>query len=209
LFAEWVLVGADAQLLPARERARSNATSLQQRAAPVGLTPPAEIEEALRAWDFDRAERLVGAARAALDLHVDSLNRAQSAGYSLGDGFARSLARSADEAMSVARQEAAALDAVQRAQDRLDEPRSLLMRIGLVARDLSREAESARSALAEGDYDAAIDRATAMEERLDNARREGAVRLGIAAAVGLVLIGITVARLTRRRKQRPWLASRG
>ena len=190
LFAEWALTPADAELLPARRAARAHAAALRERAARSGLTAPAELDQALRAWEFDRAEQIVATAAAALDTHEQTLARARAAGIDLGDGFGAAFARSAEEAATVAEEQAAALAAVSAAVERARTARSPLMRAGLLGADLAGREAEARAALARGDYRAATAAANAVQRRLDHAARDGAIRIGVALGALPLLAGL-------------------
>lgn len=194
LFAEWALSSADLSLLPARQSARSRAEALRIQAG--GATPlPGDLAEALRAWDFERAERLIALATTALETHTRTAHEARAGGYDLGDRFTHAFAEGAEAAEDVAQAEAEALLAVTAAGARLHESRSPLMRLGLLGVDLGRLDTAARSDLARGEYDGAVARAGTIERRLDSASRDGAIRLGIAGLIacavsGMLLIGI-------------------
>ncbi|MGH2600721.1 MAG: hypothetical protein ACRDJ9_15220, partial [Dehalococcoidia bacterium] len=112
LFAEWVFTEADIQLLPARQAARAAAATLSERAAAAGTSRPRDVDDALHAWEFDRAQQLVQAAGAALDAHEQNLARATNTGYGLGDRFTTIFGDSAEQALDVAQREARALEAV-------------------------------------------------------------------------------------------------
>lgn len=193
LFAEWAFTGADIQLLPARAKTRDAAAALNERATRIGLDSPADLTEALRAWDFDRAQRLIASADEAITLHVDTTSRADESSLRLSDRFAETFARSADEAAPVARAEANALDAVG-AVGRLEDDRSLVMRVGLLGRNLSADAAAARDAFARGEFETAIEQSDALQGRLDTAARDGIIRIAVAVCGLLLLLGVLVAR---------------
>ena len=194
LFAEWALTIADVQQLPARQVARANTTRLRERAARAGLTVPHDLERALRAWEFGRAEELAAAASAALDTHQRTEEQARATGYELGGRFAAAFAGSAEEAAEVARGEAAALDAVHEATERVSENRSLIMRLGLLGSDLSAQADAARRDLARGDFESAGLRASAIEHRVDGAARNGAIRIALVTGAFLLLTACVLLR---------------
>jgi hypothetical protein len=194
LFADWAFTSSDIELLPARADARAAASELRQRADQAGFEEPGDLIGALRAWDFDRVQRLITAAVEALDVHADTEVRAAGAGYELGDRFATAYARSAEEAVAVARMEADALAASQAAAGRLNDDRSLVMRVGLFGRDLSGEVAGIGDALAHGDFETAIEQSSALQQRLDTADRDGIVRLVVVAGALIVLLSVFLLR---------------
>ena len=199
LFGEWALASADLDLLPARDAARKNTAALRERTAAAGLSVPANLEQALRAWDFARAERIAATAVSALNQHDQTAARAQAAGIALGPSFAAAFGRGAEQAAVVARDEAAAVDAVSAAFERADGDRSPIMRVGLIGAGLDGREAQVRAALLAGDYKAATMQADAMQQRLDSAERNGAVRLALSGGVLLSLaVVLMVRRVTRR-----------
>ncbi|MGE0539007.1 MAG: hypothetical protein AB7R89_02355 [Dehalococcoidia bacterium] len=203
LFADWAFTPSDIELLPARADARAAAAELQRQAGPSGMSRPQDLAEALRNWDFARAQRLITIATEALDAHAKTAARAGEAGYGLGDRFATTYARSAEEAGEVARLEADALAASEAAGDRLHDERSLVMRVGLFGRDLTDDAAGTREALAQGELETAIERSAALQRRLDTADRDGIIRLAVTALALVALLGLFALRqraLNRRRR---------
>jgi hypothetical protein len=200
LFADWAFTSSDIELLPARAGAHAAATDLQRRAGQSGMTQPQDLTDALRAWDFVRAQRLIATASEALDVHAETASRAGDAGYELGDRFSSAYTRSAEEAGEVARLETEALAASQAAAGRLHDERSLVMRVGLLGRDLTGDAAGTRDSLAQGEFESAIEQSAALQRRLDMAGRDGIVRLAVAAGVLIMLLGLLARRQRTRRR---------
>jgi hypothetical protein len=201
LFADWAFTSSDIELLPVRADARAAAADLRERAAQTGLTEPKDLTDALRAWDFTQAQQLIAVAGEALDVHGETDARAREAGYEIGDRFAEAYGRSADEAGEAARVESSALSAVQAAGARLNDDRSLVMRVGLFGRDLTGDAADARESLAGGDFEEAIERSAALQRRLDTADRDGIIRLAVTAGALIFLLGVLLLRRRSRRRR--------
>jgi hypothetical protein len=209
LFADWAFTSSDVELLPARAETHAAAAALQQRAGQAGLTQPQDLTDALRAWNFPRAQQLIAIAGGALDAHTETEGRASEIGYELGDRFTSSYARSAEEAGEVARVEAEALAASQAAAERLHDERSLVMRVGLFGRDLTDDAAGIRDAVANGKYETAITESGALQRRMDTADRDGAIRLAVTAGVLVTMLAVFVLRhRSRGRHQTPATSGR-
>ena len=203
LFAEWALRPEDVAKLPARAAARAAAAEVTAQAVAAGLAAPNDIQLALIAWEFGRAQELAGTARAALSQHRETLERARAAGYDLGQQFGVVFADDVVGAAALAGEEARALAAVQAADARLVGDRTPLMRVGLAGSGLDTTAAEARGALARGDFRSAIERADAVEKRLDGAARDGAIRIALATGVlALAAGGLLVRGRFRMRPRR-------
>jgi hypothetical protein len=194
LFVQWALTREDAARLPARAAARASAAEVSAQAVADGFVAPRDLQRALIDWDFARTQELAETARAALAQHRETLDRARAAGYDLGQQFGLVFAEDAAAAAAVAQDEAQALAAVQAADARLTTGRTPLMRVGLVGGGLDERAADARSALARGDFQGAIERAGTVEQRLDNAARDGVFRIALAAGVAGLAAGVIVGR---------------
>jgi hypothetical protein len=195
LFTDWVLADADVKLLPAREAARQHAAALRARAKEAGLTPAPELDAALRAWDFARAERTISAAAAAIDRHEKNLADARAAQLSLGNAFADAFARGAETAGEIAAQEATAIAAVRGASARLQRDGDVLTRLRLLDPDFAALEADARDTLGRGDPQEAARRAAKLEERLDAAAQQAVAQAQKYSSLG-IRIGLVGADLT-------------
>lgn len=200
LFADWAFTSSDIEMLPARADARAAAAALGERAAGAGLAEPNDLTGALRAWNFGRVQELVAIAGDALDLHTQTQDDAERTGYELGNRFSETFARSAGEAGEVARMEAEALTAVQAAAGRLNDDRSLVMRVGLFGHSLTGDVDKATEALARGEFEPAIEQSAALQRRMDTADRDGLIRLAVAAGVLILVLAMLGLRRSRSRQ---------
>ncbi|MBI4571298.1 MAG: hypothetical protein HY723_05055 [Chloroflexi bacterium] len=108
----------------------------------------------------------------------------------------------AEELLSDAR---GAVDAYLAARERVDAPRSLWAKLGLIGRDPDGALRDAEDAFAQGDYDDATSRAHHAQDLIDGAGRAALVRLlaalgALVGAAALVAAGLWFAR--RRRRER-------
>jgi hypothetical protein len=136
-----------------------------------------------------------------LNQHDHTAARAQAAGIELGRSFADAFSRGAEQAAVVARNEAAAVDTAGMALERAHAERAPLLRVGLLGADLSGREAQIRAALAAGDYRTAAATAAALQQRLDSAERDGAVRLMLPIAALLLLAVVMVVRRVVRRSR--------
>jgi hypothetical protein len=95
-----------------------------------------------------------------------------------------------------------ALDAYLIARDRVDAPRSVWARIGLIGKSPSGTLLDARDAFAEGNYDDAVARAHDAESLIDGAERAAAVRLAVAGGIVVAVVALSGGGVwfTRRRR---------
>jgi hypothetical protein len=178
----------------------------------AGLAAPVDIQRALLDWDFDRADRLVEIAAAALAQHLESLGRAQARGYEVGQRFGLVFAENVEAAATLAQSEAAAVMAVQTSEARVAAARTPLMRIGLLGSDVDATLDDARAALAAGEFRTAIAGAGSAQRHLDRATREGVIRLGLLAGVAVLVTSMVLLRGRSRhhtqRKVNAWDSTR-
>jgi hypothetical protein len=194
LFSRWVLTETDAARLAARTASRERVAELKAQASAAGLVVPVDIQRALLDWDFDRADRLVEIAGAALAQHLESLDRAQARGYDVGQRFGLVFAEDVAAAAALAQSEAAAVAAVQSSEARVAEARTPLMRIGLLGSDVDATLEDARAALAAGEFQPAIEWAESAQRHLDRSTREGIIRLGLLVGFAVLVASMILLR---------------
>lgn len=156
LWRRWVTRPEDTILLDARSDARARYTALVAAASTWSL--PRSIRDAMRAWDFDTASRLMREAESVLRQRDVLRAAARAAGLRLPDGvrvafegeagLATAAADAATELAVIARLEVVA------AVQMLDP--GLVDRLGLIGADPDASLESARAAFEIGDLDGAI-----------------------------------------------------
>ncbi len=206
LFAQWVFPDSLAPTLQARRQARDRLSALAAQAQAEGLSQdiPAAVREDIAAWRFDDALAALDRAEAGLQTYAqikDSLfalrRDVQAAALSLPETIDAALARwdfeSARLAATAAR---GALDAYTAARQKVDAPRSLWRRFGLLGGSNPQSAlNTAASAFARGDFQTATDKANSAARAIDDAPRTALVRLliflgiltAIAATIGVAL----------------------
>lgn len=201
LFAQWVFPDSFAPTLETRRHVRDRLAELAAQVQAKGLSSdiPDDIRQDVAAWRFDEA--LVGLDRAEADLQtyteikdaLSTLRRdVQAAGLTLPQTIDASLARLDFEparlTMAAAQR---ALDAYLDAQQKVDAPRSLWLRLGLLGSDPDSSLDDAARAFARGDFQTVIDEANSAADTVDDASRVALTRLlifvGILAATTLVM----------------------
>jgi hypothetical protein len=163
LWRRWVLRPADAPLLDQRAEAREAYASTVAVAAPWRL--PRSIRDALRAWQFDAAMRLMGDAESVIRQRQAIAEAAANLGLTppaaLRDAFEGEDPFVAAPAEAAA--ELAVLGRIRAAQEvRIAEP-GLLDRLGLIGVEPEVHLAAARAAFEAGDQDAALASAAAAE----------------------------------------------
>jgi hypothetical protein len=214
LFGDWVFGETDRALLPARREARDRLEALAQRAAQEGLSDelPNAIRAQVAAWSFDSALAAIGEAEINLveygeiKAELSQLrSEAEAAGLSLPSSIEEALRRwefaAARLMFSEARQ---ALDAYQVARERVDAPRNLWARFGLLGSNPENNLTSASDAFATGDFRESLERSNEAADAIDSASETAFRRLLILALVLVVIaagIGVAVWISNRREKQ--------
>jgi hypothetical protein len=204
LWRRWVLRPADAPLLDQRAEAREAYASTIAVAAPWRL--PRSIRDALRAWQFDAAMRLIGdaesvirqrqaIAEAAADLELTPPAALRDA-FEGEDPFVAAPAEAAAEL--------AVLGRIRAAQDvRIAEP-GLLDRLGLIGVEPESHLAAARTAFEAGDQDAALASAAAAEAdwRAVPAVARGRLISGTLLVAAAILLWWLVSQGRRERRGR-------
>lgn len=193
LFLLWVFPQSFAPVLEQRREARDRLAALSEAVAAEGLdpAPPDAIQELIAAWRFEEALVALEEAEAGLSAYValkprlDSLREnAQAAGLTfpraieqaIADWQFISLERLLDDGE-------AALAAYVRARDKVDEPRNLWQRIGLLGRNPEGKLDEATTAFAAGTFDEAIAAADRAFDMVDGANSAALVRVLVVLAV--------------------------
>jgi hypothetical protein len=204
LWRRWVLRPADAPLLDQRAEAREAYASTVAVAAPWRL--PRSIRDALRAWQFDAAMRLLGdaesvirqrqaIAEAAADLELTPPAALRNA-FEGEDPFVAAPAEAAAEL--------AVLGRIRAAQEvRIAEP-GLLDRLGLIGVEPESHLAAARTAFEAGDQDAALASAAAAEAdwRAVPAVARGRLISGTLLVAAAILLWWLVSQGRRERRGR-------
>jgi len=189
-------------LLPERATARQEATQLGQEAGELGVPDPVRL--ALAGWRFDEARAAIREARDWLHDRDALAAEAEAAGLAVPDrlddeyrtGGGGSAARAELDA------ERAVVTAYAGANARLGQPRSPVEQIGLLGgADPRASLDEARSAFAGGDLVGASELANTALDRLQQAGRDGLVRL-VSAVVILIAMVVALIWLVRRGRQR-------
>jgi hypothetical protein len=199
IFRDWVLDEVSVQVLPDRAAAREAAADLADAAGEAGIPDPVRL--ALAGWRFDDAQAAVGEARAWLADRDALLEEMAAAGLTepqrLLDEYRTGGGTSAARAELEAERELVLGYAA--ARQRSSATRSPIDAIGMVGRqDPAAMLDEAQVAFAEGDLVGAAELVNEVQDNLEQAGRDGLIRL-----VSLLLVLVAgVAGLT-------WLARRG
>jgi hypothetical protein len=213
LFRLWVFPPSYDAILVERREAVGRLGVLRARLADEELPEDAliPIQERISAWEFGEALSGLDAAEANLETYgqlsaqLSTLERdASASGLTLpaaiaealqqfNFNLARGLLRSADEA----------LDSYDLATVKVDQPRSLWERFGLLGNDPDGELEAAARSFAEGEFGASAQHSEAASELVDDAASVAFRRLLVVAALlALVVVAIGVAVAVGQLRQR-------
>ncbi len=204
LWRRWVLRPDDAPLLVERTAAREAYAETVALAGPWQL--PRGVRDALRAWQFDAANRLMADVEAIVRQRAAIADAAAALGLTPPPGL-RDAFEGEDpfrEAPAEAAAELAALGQIQAAEDaRIAEP-GLLERIGLIGLEPKVQLAAARAAFEAGDQDAALVSAAAAEADwlAVPGIAQGRLISGTLLLAALILLGWLVRQ--RRRRRRGW-----
>ena len=201
IFQHWVFDDATSSLLPQRREARAKAAELRNAAGDWGTPEPVRL--ALAGWRFDDAEAAMDETLSWLHDRDALVRDATAAGLSvparLQDEYRTGGGTPAARAELDA-ERAVVADYVTARQLSAGE-RSPVEQVGLLgSADPNVQLDEARSAFAGGDLVGAAELARGARERLQDAGRDGLVRLVSAGAVAVALV-VGLAWLVRRRRQ--------
>ena len=212
LFGEWVFSASDRSLLPTRREARDRLQNLARIAAEEGLSE--EILDAIRldveAWRFDTALAALSEAEDKL-LEYDDLNvelsqletATRAAGLSLPSTIEEALKEweFAGARLMIAEADRA-IEAYTFAQERVEAPRGLWKRFGLIGSDPGDDLRGASEAFAAGDFLTSLDRANDAVETMANASETALRRLLVLGLVlGVIAAGVGLAIWMSRRRE--------
>jgi hypothetical protein len=191
LFETYVVNESQQADLDLRTTARTEYAALVERGG--GWSPPLEVRQLMSDWEFAGAGPSIAEADAVLDVRR-SIERVLNGTGVEPTGLEDSYETAADVADVVPVAEAT-LDASQAysaAQERFDAGPGILGSVGLWWSGTGGRLDDARTQLETGDPGTSLEASAAVEQRLDDAARNGALRLGGtsvvagAAAFGLV-----------------------
>ena len=203
IFERWVFDKQTSALLPERATAREEAEALAAEAGEWGIPDPVRL--ALAGWRFDDARVAIGEATAWLhdrDVLVDDIH---AAGLAVPDRL-RDQYRTGGGSNAAREELDAERDVVTSyasARDLMAKPRGPLERIGLLGSDdPAAQLDEAQVAFAEGDLVGAGDLSSVALNGLQDAGRDGLVRLVSGVVVLVLLIAGTIWLVRRRRQSR-------
>jgi len=207
IWTEWIIADADAGLLADREAARARYDGAVTSA--VGWSLPRSTRLLMGAWDFPGAEEEIDQVHGILEDRATLDELAAQLDLDPTDSLRLAFE---DEGIDAATEEIAeqttALEAIDRAGDRLDRGASAVEQIGLLGEGGPAEAlVDAREAYEAGDDVAAVSLARTAIERQDAATDRGRLRAalvggGILSLDLLAMAGLAVRGRRRRMRER-------
>jgi hypothetical protein len=218
LFGQWVFSPSVGPTLAKRREARVRLDSLAQLAGDEGL--PQEVPEAIRAdvaaWKFDDALSVLAEAESRLgefkeikaelaQLTAD----AEAAGLALPASIADALGRWEFGGARLLFAEAkSALDRYKVARDRVEAPRDIWQRFGLIGSNPDDDLARASDAFAAGEFQTSLDRANEAAATVGDASESALRRLFIIGlALGVFASGIGIAVWVSQRQEREFAES--
>jgi hypothetical protein len=205
LWRTWVVRSDEATLLDARTAARA---SYERTLALAGdWVLPQAIRDALRAWRFDDAERLMADARTVIAQRNAVVSMADRDAVALPEAMRLQFESGALAAASAtAASERNAMLAIEQARDSRSADDDVLSRIGMLGEQPDADLAAARVALAAGNTDGTLAAADGAYRAWTGAWQEGRRRALVALA--LVATGILLATAIASRARRRRLARR-
>ena len=205
LWRQWVVRPDEAALLDARAQARLSYE--RTLALADGWALPRSIRDALRAWQFDDAERLMADARTVFAQRGALVSMAAQRELTLpADMRTRFEAGQLAEASARAEAERNAMLVIGQAAGERTNERDLLTTIGMIGEDPEAKIASASASLAAGDLDATLasanDAFRAWNGAWQEGRRRGLLALAVLATI-VVLASAVVGRVRKARGPRP------
>lgn len=215
LFGEWVFSASDRSLLPARREARDRLETLTRIATDEGLSE--EILDPIRldvaAWRFDTALAALSEAEdkrleyGDLSAELSQLETAtRAAGLSLPSTIDAALKEweFAGARLMIAEADRA-IEAYTFAQERVEAPRGLWRRFGLIGSNPGEDLRGASDAFAAGDFLTSLDRANDAVETMASASETALHRLLVLGLVlGVIAAGTGLAVWMSRRREEEW-----
>jgi hypothetical protein len=205
LFAERVLVEGDIALLPARAEARDAFDALVTAADGWGVPDP--VRAAMAEWRFDEAQSQMALASDWLEHRDEVLASMEAAGLSAPERLQQAYRAygGGPEATDELEAETAVVRAYAAAADRVNAPRTLFERLGLVGgSDPAAELTLAQGRFADGDLRGALDAVSEAERIVVGAETGGIVRI---VSLGLLVVALVVAVLIVFRRRASYTAA--
>ena len=213
LFGQWVFPPSLGATLAKRREARDRLDSLAQLAADEGL--PEELPQAIRAdvaaWKFDaalsalaEAESRIGEFKEIKAELAQLTADAEAAGLALPASIAGALGRWEFGGARLLFAEAkTALDRYKLARDRVDAPRDIWQRFGLLGSNPDGDLLRASDAFAAGEFQTSLDRANEAATTVGDASESALRRLFIIGlAMGIFASGVGIAVWISQRQDR-------
>ena len=199
-FAALVLTPDDVAVLPRRGEARLAHAALVEAAA--GWEVPEPVRMALAAWEFDTALERIAASRTWLEGRDALLATMEEVGLAAPDRLRDSYRQhgGGPEAQVELDAERAVTAAYVDTLEASNSGRTLLARVGLLgAPDPAAQLTVANGRFADGDLRGASEAITEAQRLLDDAESTGILRLLSVIAVAVLLLGLAVVLVRRRR----------
>ena len=185
-------------------RASARTTYDELVASGDGWTPPLEVRRLMAEWDFGVLDDAVAEAEEVLAVRDDievALGGLDVEDLGLEEAYES--AEGTEDVLPVARDTLEAAEAYAAAESHLDEGAGVLGEAGLLWSGTDDRLDTARRELEAGDPAASLRASAAVEQSLDDATRDGALRVGGVVVVGGVgLFGLWRVRRWRRRRRR-------
>lgn len=209
LWRDWVARPTDLPLLDARAAARLRLADVV--GATAGWRLPRPIRDAMRAWRFDDATKLIDAAEASLAARADVEAAATRAGVTAPDTLRTAFEDDDgfDDALAEADAELEAIASYARAAAARPTEATLFVNLGLWGETPEVDLKTAAAALAQGDLDVAIAAAGDAELVWTTAHDIGqgrAVSLGLLALAAVLAVALLLGAWRRRLRRRQRVA---
>ena len=204
LWRTWVVRPDEVALLDARAESRDDYRRTLDMAG--GWVLPRQLRDALRAWQFDAADKVAADARTVLVQRKALEGMASRQGLVLPSTMQTLFeAGSLAEASAEAEAERNAMVAIGQAQAARAQEQDLLTAIGMIGEDPDADLGAAGRALAAGDLDLALARSDRAYRAWTEAWQEGRRRLlvALAALATAVVIGTAIGGRVRQARLRP------
>jgi len=199
LFADRVLVEGDVALLPARAEARDEFDALV--AASDGWGAPDPVRVAMSEWRFDDARAQMAITSEWLEQRDDLLAAMEDAGLSAPDRLQQAYRAygGGQEAIDELEAETAVVRAYVAAADRVNEPRTLFERLGLIgSSDPGAQLALAQGRFTDGDLRGSLEAIAEAQRIVDTAATGGIVRIISLVLVVAALAGVALVVFRRR-----------
>lgn len=196
VFAEFIVAGPDLDLLADRQEARAQYRRFAGR--PLQWRVPADIDQAMADWRFTEAQELLAEANRVLDLQRRVMNQADLAGLA-ADEVGRNAYEQDDPDFALAfaalAEQEAAIESVVEVRELAATPLTREEQLGLGELDLTSITERAERAYELNRFDDVVTLRNELARVRAQAFEAGASqllwsRLGLGAAVALVLFGV-------------------